>query len=142
MISRRKAMARQTKLRAVTAAQSRSYLAKAEEFLAGARSELDAGRAIAATSLAIHAGINAADAVTGARPGQRAAGQDHDQVLSLLRDAGSDGIALAKDLVRLLPLKTKAEYAADDIAISEAKRAVERTSRCVVVARTVLQGLA
>lgn len=92
MIWRSSCMARQTRLRAVTAAQSRSYLAKAEEFLAGARSELGAGRAIAATSLAIHAGINAADAVTGARLGQRAAGQDHDQVLSLLRDAGSDGI--------------------------------------------------
>ena len=108
MLSRSRCMARQSRLRAVTAAQSRSYLAKAEEFLAGARSELDAGRAIAATSLAIHAGINAADAVTGARLGRRAAGQDHDQVLSLLRDAGTDGIALAKDLARLLPLKTKA----------------------------------
>lgn len=40
-------MARQSRLRAVTAAQSRSYLAKAEEFLAGARSELG-GRAIRA----------------------------------------------------------------------------------------------
>ncbi len=135
-------MARQTRLRAVATAQSRSYLTKAEEFLAAARSELDAGRAIAVTSLAIHAGIHAADVVTGARLGQRAAGQDHDQVLSLLRDAATDGIALAKDLVRLLPLKTKAEYAPDDIAISEAKRAVERASRCVVVARRVVQGLA
>lgn len=109
--------------------------------MAGAH-ELGAGRAIAAMSLAIHAGINAADTVTGARLGQRTAGQDHDQVLTLLRDGGADGVALAKDLLRLLPLKTKAEYAPDDIAISEAKRAVVRVSRCVVVARRVVQGLA
>lgn len=45
----------------------RSYVAKAEEFAEAAASELDAGRNIPATSLAIHAGINAADAVCGAR---------------------------------------------------------------------------
>lgn len=38
----------------------RAYVAKAEEYLAAASSELEAGRSIAATSLAIHAGINAA----------------------------------------------------------------------------------
>ena len=35
--------------------------------------------------------INAADAVCGARLGHRAAGEDHDQVLALLRKAGPDG---------------------------------------------------
>lgn len=71
----------------MTAAQVRSYLDKAEEFLAAATAELEAGRSIAATSLAIHAAINAADAVTGSRTGRRAAGQDHDEVRALLRDA-------------------------------------------------------
>ncbi|GMR01882.1 MAG: hypothetical protein BMS9Abin20_0204 [Acidimicrobiia bacterium] len=49
--------------RNVSAAQARSYLAKAEEYLAAAENELKAKRSIAATSLAIHATINAADAV-------------------------------------------------------------------------------
>ena len=94
----------------MSAAQVRSYAAKAEEF-AEAASDLEAGRNIAATSLAIHAGINAADAVCGARLGQRAAGEDHDQVLVLLRQAGPDGAEVERELRRLLPLKTKAEYA-------------------------------
>lgn len=118
----------------------RTYLDKAEEFLAAAGAELEAGRSIASTSLSIHAAINAADAVTGSRTGRRAAGQDHDEVRSLLRDAGKDGAELEKDLARLLPLKTKAEYEPEDVAASEAKRAVERASRCVAIARRVVPG--
>ena len=64
---------RQSRTRPVTAAQVRSYAGKAEEFLAAATAELEAGRAIAATSLSIHTGINAADAITGLRVGRRAA---------------------------------------------------------------------
>jgi hypothetical protein len=72
----------------VSGAQVRAYAGKAEEYADTAASELEAGCYIAATSLAIHAGINAADAVCGARLGERAAGEDHDQVLTLLRQAG------------------------------------------------------
>ncbi|MCY4422926.1 MAG: hypothetical protein OXC06_07640 [Acidimicrobiaceae bacterium] len=53
--------------RTVTAAQVRAYLAKAEEYLAASYAELEAGRSIPATSLAIHAAINAAYIVTGQR---------------------------------------------------------------------------
>lgn len=129
---------REGRSRAVSAAQVRSYLGKAEEYLAAATSELDAGRPIAATSLAIHAAINAADAVTGHRTGRRAAGPDHDQVRLLLREAGKDGAELEKDLARLLPLKTKAEYDPDEVPVAEARRAVERARRCVAVARRVV----
>lgn len=132
-------MPKQTRTRAVSAAQVRAYVAKAEEYLAGASSELEAGRPIAATSLAIHAAINAADAVTGHRMGRRGAGQDHDQVLVLLHDAGKDGAEVEKNLGRLLPLKTKTEYEPDDIPKSEATRAVERATRCVAVARRVVE---
>jgi hypothetical protein len=92
---------------------------------------------IAATSLAIHAAINAADVVCGARLGKRATGPDHDQVLLLLRDAGQDGADLEKDLRRLLPMKTKAEYEPDDVPVSTATKAVERAQRCVGIARRV-----
>jgi hypothetical protein len=53
--------------RPVSGAQVRAYAGKAEEYADAAASEIEAGRSIAATSLAIHAGINAADAVCGAR---------------------------------------------------------------------------
>lgn len=63
-------MPKPARSKAVSAANVRSYMGKAEEYLAAASSELEAGRAIAATSLAIHAAINAADVVTGHRTGQ------------------------------------------------------------------------
>ena len=124
----------------VSGAQVRAYAGKAEEYADAAASELEAGRYIAATSLAIHAGINAADAVCGARLGERAAGEDHDQVLTLLRQAGPDGTKVEKELRRLLPLKTKAEYEPDDVAPGVATKAIERAQRCVAVARTVAAG--
>lgn len=130
-------MARPGRTRPLSAVQVRAYAAKAGEFAQAASSDLDAGRCIAATSLAIHAGINSADAVCGARLGQRAAGGDHDQVLVLLRQAGPDGIEVERDLRGLLPLKTKAEYEPDDIAPSIAAKAVERAQRCAAVARRV-----
>lgn len=130
-------MPKPTRTRPVSAAQVRSYLEKAEEYLAAATSELGANRPIAATSLAIHAAINAADTVTGSRIGRRAAGQDHEQVRPLLREAGKDGAELEKDLARLLPLKTKAEYEPDEVPLGEARRAVQRAERCVAIARRV-----
>ena len=128
-------MARPVRTRPVSAVQVRAYVAKAEEYFAAATDELAAGRSIAATSLAIHAAINAADAVTGRRMGRRSAGEDHREVLDLLREAGKDGAAVEKELARLVPLKTKTEYEPDEIPRAEAARAVARARRCVDVAR-------
>jgi len=130
-------VAKPLRTRPVSAAQVRAYSAKADEYAEAAANELAAGRCIAATSLAIHAAINAADAVCGARVGVRAAGEDHDQVLGLLRQAGKDGAEIEVELRRLLPLKTKAEYEPDDVARSVAAKAVERAARCAAVARRV-----
>ena len=138
MNSQRLALAKQMRTRSVTAAQARSYLSKAEEYLAASENEFEAERRIAATSLAIHAAINAADAVCGIRLGRRAAATDHDQVIALLGQAGTDGTEVARDLRRLLPLKTKAEYDPDYIALSAASKAVGRARRCVAVARRVV----
>ena len=130
-------MPRPLRTRAVSAAEVRAYAGRAEEYADAAASELEAGRNIAATSLAIHAAINAADAVCGARIGKRAAGDDHDHVLALLDSAGRDRTAIARDVRRLLPLKTRAEYEPDDVPPSIAAKAVERARRCVSIARRV-----
>ncbi|MBT8240728.1 MAG: hypothetical protein KJN63_05830 [Acidimicrobiia bacterium] len=130
-------MPKPMRTRPVTSAQVRAYADKAREFAEAAASELASERYIAATSLAIHAAINAADTVCGARVGQRAAGGDHDQVRALLKQAGSDGSNVEKDLRRLLSLKTKAEYEPDDVARGVATTAVERGQRCVTTARAV-----
>lgn len=130
-------MSRQVPTRRVDAAEARAYLAKAEEFLDASRAALEAQQATAATSLAIHAAINAADVVTGLRIGQRASGRDHRQALSLLRQAGKDGSEVEKNLTRLLQVKTRTEYEPDAVALSEAARAVDRATRCVQTARRV-----
>lgn len=117
----------------------RAYLVKAEQYLDAAAAEFAADRPIAATSLAVHAAINAADAVTGTRLGRRAAGQGHDEALGLLREAGKDGAEVARNLVRLLPMKTKAEYEPAAIPKSAAEKAVAQARRCVVVARRVVE---
>jgi len=52
-----------------------------------------------------------------------------------------DAANIAKDLRRLLPLKTKTEYEPDNIAAEVAKKAVERAQRCVATARAVTAGL-
>lgn len=79
----------------MSAAQARAYLDKAQEYLDAASSELATGRTIAASSLAVHAGINAADAITGFRLGKRSAGQNHEEVLALLRERAARCVAIA-----------------------------------------------
>lgn len=130
-------MPRRTRTRKVSAAQVRAYVGKAEEYLSAAETELEADRPIAATSLAIHAGINGGDAVTGVRLGVRAAGQDHDEAIRLLETAGPDGNDVAKNLGRLLPMKTRAEYEPDQIPRVDAVRAVDHARRIVDVAKRV-----
>lgn len=130
-------MAKQARTKPVSATQVRAYAAKAAEFADAAASDFAARRNIAATSLAIHAAINSADAVCGARLGRRASGDDHTQVLELLHQSGTDGQTIERDLRRLLPLTTKAEYEPDDIATSVAAKAVERAQRCAAVAARV-----
>ena len=102
----------------MSVAQVRAGAAKAEEFAEAAASNLGAGRNIAATSLAIHAAINSA-------------GDDHDKVLVLLRQAGPDGANVERERRRLLPLKTKAECEPDDISPSVASRAFAVSRRAM-----------
>jgi hypothetical protein len=59
----------------------------------------------------------------------------------MLRTAGPDGAEVERELRRLLPLKTKAEYDPDDIAPGVARKAVERGQRCAKVARRVASSL-
>lgn len=136
-------MARSGRTKRVTPLQARQYLGKAEEFLAVAEECVELGYHIAATGNAVHAAINAADAVCGHRMGHRAAGQSHDETLDLLRQAGQgkagqDVIELAKHLARLLPLKNRAEYEPDDMPKGTATKAVESTRKAVAVARRVV----
>jgi hypothetical protein len=125
-------------MKAVTVAQVRQYLAKAEEFHDVAEDCLAASRNIAATGNAVHAAINAADAVGGALTSQRSAAPAHGDATVLLRQAGPDGVEVAKQLARVLPLKTRAEYEPDQVPRNVAARAVTAARRAVAVARRVV----
>ena len=131
-------MPRETPGRHVNQVQVRSFLGKAEEFLTAARESLDAGHALAATSLAVHTGISAGDAICGARTGQRAAGADHGQAVALLGQAGREGKDAARLLTRLMPLKNRAEYEPQDVPKASAARAVDQAERIVQIARQVV----
>ncbi|MGA9597987.1 MAG: hypothetical protein WBV06_17675 [Acidimicrobiia bacterium] len=62
-------------------------------------------------------------------------------MLVLLKTAGKDGVEVEKELRRLLPLKTKAEYDPDNVSLPTASKAVARAQRFVAVARRVVASL-
>lgn len=116
----------------------RAYAAKAEEYLEAAGDAFESGRYNAATSAAIHAGINAADAITGSLRGMRSSDPDHSRAVDLLEASGKDGKDASKHLARLLPLKTKAEYDPGMVSRSKAESALKSASRLVEIARRLL----
>lgn len=128
-------MPSQPRTRSVSRAQVRGYAGKAQEYLDAAAANLADGRYIAATSLAVHAGISAGDAICGARTGRRSADQDHARSVALLGEAGPDGKAAVRPLGRLLTLKTRAEYEPDDVSKTIATKAVRAATEIVAIAQ-------
>jgi hypothetical protein len=124
--------------RRITLTEVRGYMGKAEQFLEATQTEYDAGRYGPATSLAVHAAINAADVVSGLRSAQRSTSANHDQTLGLLREAGRDGRAVATQLQRLLPLKNRAEYDPQPVARTQATAALRAAQQAVGIARQAL----
>ncbi|MGH7857028.1 MAG: HEPN domain-containing protein [Candidatus Binatia bacterium] len=120
--------------------EARLYMGKAEEHLDAAKDNLAVGRWTAATTLAVHAGINAADAITGARLGKRASGAQHEQVLTLLKDVPEADRA-RRYLRPLLATKPRAEYDPTQIRERPARRSVEQAEELVSIARTVIESV-
>jgi HEPN domain-containing protein len=131
-------MTRQVPVKRISLADAKLYLGKADEHLDSAKDSLGLRRWTAAATLAVHAGINACDAITGARLGKRASGTQHEQTLILLKD-----VPEAKDTRRLLrPLlgiKPRAEYDAVPLKQRDAQRAVEQASQLVELAHSVIE---
>jgi HEPN domain-containing protein len=124
--------------RPVSKSETRQFIGKAEEFLETATAALAVSRFNAAAGNAIHAGINAVDAILGSRSGERASGQDHGQAVALVRAVPKVGKDAANLLGRLLPLKTKAEYDPAPVSATDAGQAVEQATRLVEIARSVV----
>jgi hypothetical protein len=130
---------RPTQTRRASLADARAYLAKAREFLWAAEDALTLGNRVAATGNAVHAGIAAADAMTGARAATVWKGEHSQAPAHLEKAAGSDGKKAAPHLRRLAPTKNRAEYDPGPIAASEAKSAVTSATRIVRIVRIAEQ---
>lgn len=126
------------RLRSVTLREAQQFAGQAEEYLQTAINALDDGRLNAATGNAVHAGINAADAILGSRTGVRAGGEDHKQAIPLLTSLPLDGRAAANALARLVPLKSKAEYDPEPISRGTAELALRQATVLVEIARSTV----
>lgn len=129
---------RQAKTRAVTKADTRAYLAKAEEFLRAAQNSLALDNHIAATGNAVHAGIAAADAIAGANLGTVWAGE-HSQAANHVESAGEAGKQAATQLRRLVPLKNRAEYDPQPVRAADARAAVKAAEKITAIARRTVE---
>ncbi len=125
----------------VDRARYRMFLDRAAEFLASAQEGLARGRRQAATSNAVHAGIAAVDAVTVFHLGMRSAPQRHEDAVQVLGRLDLPRSALetrARQLRRLLALKTKSEHTDELASAREAEESVRAAQRIVEWARSVL----
>jgi hypothetical protein len=108
-------------------------LAKAQQFWSAARTietfaDGEASITDAYTTLAVHAGIAAADVICCARLGEHARGDDHDEAVALLAKADR---ARAKDLATLLRMKSRAGYSHEPISRPDRQRAQRAAGRLV-----------
>jgi hypothetical protein len=87
----------------------------------------------AVVTLAVHAGIAAADSICCARLGAMARGEHHDQGISWLERADKEA---AKHLRVLLGLKTRAGYSHASITEREAKRALRAMEHLLAAAQS------
>jgi hypothetical protein len=116
--------------RKVAASDARAYLGKAVQYLEVAQEAAKAERWAPAVGNAVHAGILAADAVAAKELGEVWRGE-HGGAVGHVQKAGTDGKAVARDLQRLLGLKTRAEYDPHPGTRQQAEQAVKAAQRVV-----------
>jgi hypothetical protein len=118
-----------------SASDARGFLGKAADFLEVAEQALEEGRLSPAVSLAIHAGIDAADAICVVKLGTTWSGDNHAGAVDHLRQADKKA---ATYLSRLLGMKTRSEYDSVDPSRSQADSALRAARRFVEIAGTVV----
>lgn len=121
--------------RRCTDADRRGRLAKARQFLEAVElvetlaDEDDLLDAM--VTLCVHAGIAAADVICCARLGEHATGQNHTEAVELL---GRVDKTSARDLSKLLGMKTRAGYSSTPISAANARAALRGATRLVAAA--------
>ena len=111
-------------------------LAKAEQFWSAAQTieafaDDETTVSDAYTTLAVHAGIAAADVICCTRLRQHARGDDHDEAVVLLAQVDRDR---AKDLATLLRMKTRSGYSHEPTSRTDRQRARRAASRLIQAA--------
>jgi hypothetical protein len=106
--------------------------------IAAGEHEQDPEYASVAVSLAVLAGIAAADAACCAALGERSRSQDHHDAEEFVRRL-SDGEDAAKQLHQLLSLKDEAHYGFFDVSAAELRGALRRARALVTFAENVLR---
>lgn len=116
-----------------------TFWRRAVELQAASEVELEAGRFSAAVLDAVHAAISALDALCVHSLGQRTAGPDHREVLTLVSQLGDRSFPEnSRRLQALLDLRTHAAYEDRLVTGDEAKDAVRAADRLMNWARRLL----
>lgn len=121
---------------------ARSFLRKAEEYLASAEGNLAAQRYTVAAGDAIHAGICAKDAIVTELTGATTKGKDHALAVKELRRAlgqRPDAPGAERGLRDLVSSKADVEYGVTLVAAAKAESLVRRARSLVELAVRVVR---
>lgn len=122
--------------------RARSFLKKAEEYLASAEDNLVAERYTPAAGDAIHAGISAKDAILTALTGTTGKGQSHATAVKELRTALArrDSAAPAEKALReLIAAKAAVEYGTTLLNAARTETLVRRARSLVPLAAEIVR---
>ena len=130
----------------MTAAESlnyaKRYLQKAEGFLASAQDNIDLERATPAAGDAIHAGINAKDAIVALLTGASSKAKDHAKSAGELRAAlgtRREAASAEKALRELIAIKGDVEDGTTLITLAKAEPLVRRAQTLVDLAKQIVR---
>lgn len=121
---------------------AKSFLKKAEEYLASAEANLAAKRYTPAAGDAIHAGISAKDSIVKALTGSTTKGKDHANAAKELRQAlaqRAEAATAEKALRELLSAKADVEYGTDVVTAAKAEPLVRRARTLVDLAIEIVR---
>jgi len=121
---------------------ARSFLKKAEEYLASAEANLAAERYTPAAGDGIHAGIVAKDAIVTALTGSTSKGKHHATAAKELRQAlgqRAEAAAAEKVLRELVAAKGEVEYGTDVVTAARAEPLVRRARTLVDLAIEIVR---
>lgn len=121
---------------------ARNFLKKAQEYLAAAEDSLAAERHTPAAGDAIHAGINAKDAIVTALTGTSGKGKNHSTAAGELKQAlgqRPDAAAAERALRELVSAKRDVEYGVALITAAKAEPLVRRARTLVGLAVQIVR---